>query len=253
MSAGTKVTVAIVVLFAAVLGVYYGFGGPGSAGLTPAEVLPPAEQDPDSPAVEPAVVQDPTGAVAVGLLGQSIEETLWPQGGPTVANDVQVEDPWVLRAPTLMPEPEARPVQAAGGARTVEYVVQEDDSLWTIAAQWFGDATRWQEIAEANPAINPDRLRVGQKLQLPSHQPDAGAVALNRAVAVPAAPTTGKARPAAGDAYYTVRRGDTLSTIAQARYHNGSRWREIYDANRTAIGWDPDRLKVGMRLRMPAK
>jgi len=253
MSAGTKVTVAIVVLFAVVLGIYYGFGGPGSAGLTPMEVLPPAEQDPDSVAVEPAVAQDPTGAVAVDLLGQSIEETLWPQGGPTVADDVQAEDPWVLRAPTLMPEPEAQPVQAAGGVRTVEYVVQEDDSLWTIAAHWFGDATRWQEIARNNPAINPDRLRVGQKLQLPAHQPDGRTVALNRAVAVPTAPATGKARSVAGDAYYTVRSGDTLSTIAQTLYRQGSRWRDIYDANRTAIGWDPDRLKVGMRLRIPAK
>lgn len=255
MSAGTKVTVAIVVLFVAVLGVYYGFGGPGSTELTPTEVLPPAEQDPDSPAVEPAISQEPTGAVAVGVLGQSIEEILWPQGGPSVADDVQqaaaqpqdpqaLQDPWVLRAPTLMPEPETEPVQAAAGPRTVEYVVQEDDSLWTIAAKWFGDATRWQEIADTNPAINPDRLRVGQKLQLPSHQPDAGAVALNRAVAV-AAP--------AGIGYYTVRRGDTLSTIAQARYRSASRWREIYEANRAAIGWDPDRLTVGMRLRMPAK
>jgi nucleoid-associated protein YgaU len=28
-------------------------------------------------------------------------------------------------------------------------------------------------------------------------------------------------------------------------------WRAIYDANRTAIGGDPDRLEVGMRLRIP--
>lgn len=258
MSAGTKVTVAIVVLFVAVLGIYYGFGGPGPTGLAPTEVLPPAEQDPGLP--EPAIVQEPTGAVAVGMLGKSIEETLWPQGGPAIADDVvpadplNVEDPWVLRAPTLMPEPETQLLRVeAGGARTVEYVVQEDDSLWTIAAHWFGDATRWQEIADTNPAINPDRLRVGQKLQLPSHQPGAGAVALNRAAAVPATGTTTKTRAAGETAYYTVRSGDTLSTIAHARYRNGARWREIYDANRAAIGWDPDRLKVGMKLKMPAK
>ena len=46
MSAGTKVSVAIVVLFAAVLGIYYGFGGPDGAGPLPGELLPPAEEDP---------------------------------------------------------------------------------------------------------------------------------------------------------------------------------------------------------------
>ena len=258
MSAGTKVTVAIVVLFVAVLGIYYGFGGPGPTGLAPTDVLPPAEHDPGS--VEPALVQEPMAAVAVDVPGRSIEETLWPQGGPAVTEDVlasgplSVEDPWVLRAPTLMPEPETQLLRIqTGGARTVEYIVQEDDSLWTIADQWFGDATRWQEIADANPAINPDRLRVGQKIQLPSHQPDSGAVALNRAAALPAARTTTKTSGAGDTAYYTVRSGDTLSTIAHTRYRNASRWREIFDANRAAIGWDPDKLKVGMKLKMPAK
>jgi nucleoid-associated protein YgaU len=50
---------------------------------------------------------------------------------------------------------------------------------------------------------------------------------------------------------YTVRSGDTLSRIAQSQYRDATMWRAIYDANRTAIGGDPDRLEVGMRLRIP--
>ena len=76
----------------------------------------------------------------------------------------QLDDPWVLRAPTLMPEPETSAVAAGtpGPSRTVEYVVQPNDSMWMIAKRWFGDPNRWREIASSNPDINPDRLEVGQ-------------------------------------------------------------------------------------------
>ena len=46
MSAGTKVTVAIVVSFVVVLGIYYGFGGPNGLPTGSSEVMPPAEDDP---------------------------------------------------------------------------------------------------------------------------------------------------------------------------------------------------------------
>ena len=265
MSAGTKVSVAIVVLFVSVLGIYYGFGGPDGAGPLPAELLPPAEEDPiaETGSVDEPVrtAKDTTG----GDLARTIEEALWSQGGATIDPDAtagvlgsdavsavtQPDNPWVLRAPTLMPEPETRPVSAGTprSSRTVEYVVQPDDSMWTIAQRWFGDPNRWREIASSNPDINPHRLRVGQRLQLPARE-DTRTVVLNRAVSIPAA--TSMTPVAAGSGrYYTVRAGDTLSTIAEAQYRTQSRWREIYQANFTVIGSSPDRLKVGLKLRIP--
>jgi putative glutamine transport system substrate-binding protein len=52
---------------------------------------------------------------------------------------------------------------------------------------------------------------------------------------------------------YIVRVGDTLSTIAIAVYGSGSgdRWREIYAANQTLIGADPNLLVVGVELIIP--
>ena len=265
MSPATKVSVAIVVLFVSVLGIYYGFGGPDGAGPLPAELLPPAEEDPiaETGSIDEPVrtAKDTTG----GDLARTIEEALWSQGGATIDPDAtagvlgsdavsavtQPDDPWVLRAPTLMPEPETRPVSAGTArlSRTVEYVVQPDDSMWTIAQRWFGDPTRWREIASGNPDINPDRLRVGQRIQLPVRE-DTRTVGLNRAVSIPAA--TSMTPVAAGsERYYTVRSGDTLSTIAEAQYRTQSRWPEIYQANRTAIGGSPDKLQVGMKLRIP--
>ena len=254
MSAGTKVSVAIVVLFAAVLGIYYGFGGPDGAGPLPGELLPPAEEDPII-----GTANDTNG----GDLAGTIEETLWSQGGATtdtqagvlgsdaVSGVNQLDDPWVLRAPTLMPEPETSAVAAGtpGPSRTVEYVVQPNDSMWMIAKRWFGDPNRWREIASSNPEINPDRLEVGQRLQLPARD-DTRTVGLNRAASIPAA-TSMTPVPAGSARYYTVHSGDTLSTIAEAQYRTQSRWREIYNANRTTIGGNPDKLNVGMKLRIP--
>lgn len=53
---------------------------------------------------------------------------------------------------------------AGGGGR---HVVASGESLWIIAADRLGDGTRWREIAALNPAIDPERLRVGDVLELP--------------------------------------------------------------------------------------
>jgi 5'-nucleotidase len=52
---------------------------------------------------------------------------------------------------------------------------------------------------------------------------------------------------------YEVQSGDTLLTIAQQFYGDGTQWRRIYDANKDTIGADPDKLKIGMKLTIPPK
>jgi LysM repeat protein len=49
-----------------------------------------------------------------------------------------------------------------------EYVVQEGDTLASIAKEKLGSEDRWQDIAEANGLENPDQLQVGQSLVIPS-------------------------------------------------------------------------------------
>jgi nucleoid-associated protein YgaU len=48
-----------------------------------------------------------------------------------------------------------------------------------------------------------------------------------------------------GDGDYTVRTGDTLSTIAAL---HGTTWQRVYAANKTAIGGNPDLIMPGLRL-----
>ncbi|MFD7029239.1 alpha/beta hydrolase [Streptomyces sp. NPDC059917] len=52
---------------------------------------------------------------------------------------------------------------------------------------------------------------------------------------------------------YTVKTGDGLWSIAAAELGDGSRWPEIYRANRTVIGDDPDLILGGQVLRIPGR
>ncbi len=49
---------------------------------------------------------------------------------------------------------------------------------------------------------------------------------------------------------YTVKRGDTLSAIADKHYKNAGMWTAIHNANLATIGDKPSRIQVGMKLSM---
>ena len=55
----------------------------------------------------------------------------------------------------------------------------------------------------------------------------------------------------AGVRYHTVTAKETLYGLARVYYHDQSRWRDIFAANRTVIGSDPDTIFVGQRLVIP--
>lgn len=47
------------------------------------------------------------------------------------------------------------------------YTVIEDDTLWHISKKYLGDGNRYGEIAALNNISNPDRIYVGQVLNIP--------------------------------------------------------------------------------------
>ncbi len=49
---------------------------------------------------------------------------------------------------------------------------------------------------------------------------------------------------------HVVQPGQTLSHIAQQYYGSATQWRKIAEANKTVLP-DPDRVRAGMRLRIP--
>lgn len=50
---------------------------------------------------------------------------------------------------------------------------------------------------------------------------------------------------------YVVRKGDSLSGIAESELGAQDRWRELFDANRDVLD-DPDALHAGQVLQLPA-
>ncbi len=54
-----------------------------------------------------------------------------------------------------------------GSHKMSEYIVKPGDTLSKIATGTLGAAGKWRIIAEINGIVNPNKIRVGQRLQLP--------------------------------------------------------------------------------------
>ena len=125
--------------------------------------------------------------------------------------------------------------------QTIEVV--PGDTLSELAATHLGSASKWRDLLEANRDQIDDAqsLRVGMKLRLPgtSDRTRFTTPARNRAD-----------KPERGGKTYTVRPGDNLTEIAEKMLGDGSRWNDVYQANRDTLK-SPDRLMVGQELRIP--
>ena len=50
---------------------------------------------------------------------------------------------------------------------------------------------------------------------------------------------------------YIVKSGDTLSDIAQIEMGDAKRWPGLYEANKDAVGKNPDLIHPGLELKIP--
>ena len=152
-----------------------------------------------------------------------VEETT-----PPVTNS---SPPVVVTAPAPI-EPVAPPVVPAGATG---YAITKGDSFSTLAKKFHVSA---KAIADANPGVQPTKLKIGQKINIP-------------APAAPTAPTVTGTAPvesatAGGERAYTVKSGDNLTKIAA---HLGTTIKALRSAN----GLKTDSIKVGQKLKIPAK
>ncbi len=118
-------------------------------------------------------------------------------------------------------------------------------SLW-LSACGGGAATPTTTPAAAPPSVSPAPSPARALLSSPVASPSAAPAVVG------STPSTTASQTAGGDTY-EVQSGDTLATIAQQYYGDPAQWRRIYDANKDAIGDDPDRLKLGQKLTIPPK
>ncbi|HEX2664244.1 MAG TPA: LysM peptidoglycan-binding domain-containing protein [Candidatus Acidoferrum sp.] len=106
--------------------------------------------------------------------------------------------------------------------------VKPGDSLWKLAASHLGDGRRWRELLTLNPGLpNPDVLDAGSQIVVPA-----------------------SSAPPPALAKYTVRRGDSLSTIAQTQLGQGTACPSIVRANPNLR--DENLIHEGQVLLLPS-
>jgi hypothetical protein len=93
-----------------------------------------------------------------------IQYALFQPNGDPIRAFVDLE---LAQADDTNPKGQAQNPTTRGTAGLRSHVVQEGDSLHSIAYQSYGDATRWRAIAEANGIDDPLRVTRGSTLQIP--------------------------------------------------------------------------------------
>ncbi len=129
--------------------------------------------------------------------------------------------------PAPMPDPVPAPAATAK-----EYTIVKGDYFEKIAK---ANGVTVAAIEKANPGVDPKKLKVGQKIQIPAPTTKAAPTA--------AAPD---ATPTEGGGVYAVKSGDTLTKIAAG---NGTTVKVLRAANDLKT----DKLKVGQKLKLPGK
>lgn len=156
------------------------------------------------------------------------------------ATPVDTNPPPVVAAVTN-PPPVVEPPSTGTAAMTPsaapagsDYTIASGDTLGAIARK---NHVSLAALKEANPGVEPTKLKIGQKLHIPAPAPAATASATSPAPATEAS---------AGGEVYVVKSGDVLYNIARS---HGTSVRALRAAN----SLKSDRIVVGQRLKLPSK
>jgi nucleoid-associated protein YgaU len=130
-------------------------------------------------------------------------------------------------AASITPSEPAAPIAPAAPAKLNVVMVKPGDSLWKLAQQNLGKGLRWRELLSVNPSIvDGNYIVAGSQVYVP-----AAVSSLRTATSI------------------TVRKGDTLSRIAQTHLGHASFWSCIAHANPSIA--DPNLIYGGQTLILP--
>jgi len=165
-----------------------------------------------------------------------VETNTWPT--PPPAQDAAhtlpppVTTTQQLVAPTPPPTPPA--IETPVATSLTEHTISKGDSFYTLGKKY---GVGFKAIADANPGVNPNRLKIGDKVKIPPAKTP-GAASLNGVVAPVA--TEGAAKT------YKVKSGDNLGKIAK---QFGVTAKQLRAANNLKT----DQIKVGQTIKIPVK
>ena len=140
--------------------------------------------------------------------------------------------PAVTNAAAPPPAPLA-PVSPPETLAATDYTIAPGDNFSTLSKKFH---VTTKALLDANPGVEPTKLQIGQKIHIP---PPAPAAVTGNGTATAAATDA-----ASGDAIYTVKSGDTLTSIALLHHVKVSALRIENDLK-------TDSIKVGQKLKIP--
>lgn len=179
---------------------------PENTGLPP---VPPS-MDPNWPAPPPSTTPDMTQLPA--------------PVPPATAQDTTIYTPPQPVEP-LAPEPPAPTGYS-------EHTISKGESFYTIGRKY---GVGFKSIADANPGMNPNRLKIGDKIKIPpAKTPDSATL------------NTATSAVSDGVKTYKVKSGDNLTKIAKS---HGVSIKDLRAANSLRT----DQIKVGQKLKIPVK
>ena len=193
----------------------------GVCGLTAMLVQGCKKEQETPPPVEPTSVVD-----------TSTPPAMVTTGAPPAAMSTGL--PPVAVTPPVAP---VEPVVPAAPAAS-EYTIVKGDTLAKIAKN---NHVSLKALMDANPGVQPTKLKVGQKITLP-----AGSTAAPAAMTAPG--TEAASGAGTGGETYIVKSGDTLAKIAK---NQGVTLKALRAVNPKFAS--TDRIHVGDKLTIPAK
>lgn len=175
-----------------------------------------------------------------------------------------------VTTPTPAPVPEPAPMAIPAGSilKTVDglqdsfmpdmrfYTWRTGDTFPILAQRFYGDLSRLATLRR----VNEGRFDVqpGERVLIPLYDtegaPPSVAVTgaeIQKPAVKPAVSATPVVAVAAGTPrVHVVKSGESLWKISKQELGAGSRWKEIYEANRDVLS-SPEALRTGLKLRIP--
>lgn len=208
------------------------------------------------PEVAVSVTPDPNA-------GANTAESNLPQSGgdqssSPLSDPVSIDPNGGSKGPTVLQDRiDVKPgtTSLAPTAKSHTHKVMKGETFSTIAAAAYGSPNLYAYILRANPKIDPTKLKPGIDIILPDISEVKGPEKSgdkNAEKSTAANPVAHKIE-ATLDAKteYRVQSGDSLHKISMKLYGKIDMVQKIYDLNKSAIGENPAKLKLGQMLKLP--
>jgi LysM repeat protein len=159
-----------------------------------------------------------------------------PTNTPAPATNVAFTPP-TNTLPTPLPVEPQPPVVVPGTQPATDYVIVKGDTFSTVAKKFHVSV---KALLEANPSVEPTKLKIGQPIHIPAAAAAAATSAATGGTAGSGADITATGK------VYSVKSGDSLTKIS-------SEFGISIKALRSANNLKTDKIVVGQKLTIPAK